>query len=82
MLFTSTGELLRFPASAVRPQGRSAAGVTGVRLAAGAGVVGFSAVPLTGADTLFDEPVVVTGEQAYETDRPHPARVVPADLVR
>ena len=61
MLFTSTADLLRFPASAVRPQGRSAGGMAGVKLAAGAVVVGFSAVSLTGGDTLFEEPVVVTG---------------------
>ncbi len=61
VLFTSTGDLLRFPASAVRPQGRTAGGVAGVKLAAGAAVVGFSAVPLSGGDTLFEEPVVVTG---------------------
>jgi len=61
VLFTSTGDLLRFPASLVRPQGRSAGGVAGVRLAAGASVVGFSAVPLGDGDALFAEPVVVTG---------------------
>ena len=55
------GDLLRFPASAVRPQGRSAGGLAGVKLAPGAVVVGFSAVALTGGDTLFEEPVVVTG---------------------
>lgn len=30
----------------------------------------------------YGEPVVVTGEEAYEADRPYPVRVVPADLVR
>ena len=48
VLFASTGDLLRFPASAVRPQGRGGAGIAGIRLAAGATVVGFSAVALTG----------------------------------
>ncbi len=61
VLFTSTADLLRFPASAVRPQGRSAGGMAGVKLAAGAHVVGFSAVVLGGGDALFEEPVVVTG---------------------
>jgi DNA gyrase subunit A len=68
VFFTSTADLLRFPASLVRPQGRSAGGMAGVKLDAGATVVGFSAVPLTapGDGTLFDaetdlEPVVVTG---------------------
>ena len=61
VLFASTGDLLRFPADAVRPQGRGAGGVAGIKLAAGASVVGFSAVRLTGDGTLFEEPVVVTG---------------------
>jgi DNA gyrase subunit A len=46
VFFASTGDLLRFPASAVRPQGRSAGGMAGIKLAAGATVVGFSAVDL------------------------------------
>ncbi|HEU0101512.1 MAG TPA: DNA topoisomerase IV subunit A [Mycobacteriales bacterium] len=61
VLFTSSADLLRFPAAAVRPQGRSAGGMAGVKLVAGAVVVGFSAVMLSGGDTLFEEPVVVTG---------------------
>jgi DNA gyrase subunit A len=40
---TSDAQLLRFPASAVRPQGRSAGGVAGIRLSAGASVVWFGA---------------------------------------
>ena len=63
VLFASTGDLLRFPASAVRPQGRSAGGMTGMKLAAGATLVGFSAVDLTAPDDVLDvvdEPVVVT----------------------
>ena len=64
VLFASTGDLLRFPASAVRPQGRSAGGMVGMKLAAGAFVVGFSAVSLAppeGMLDVVDEPVVVTG---------------------
>ncbi|MDP3712551.1 MAG: DNA topoisomerase IV subunit A [Mycobacteriales bacterium] len=61
VFFASTGDLLRFPASQVRPQGRTAGGMAGMKLDAGATVVGFCAVPLT-SDTLFGpEPVVVTG---------------------
>ncbi|MEV0800908.1 DNA topoisomerase IV subunit A [Kribbella sp. NPDC050281] len=41
---TSDAQLLHFPASAVRPQGRTAGGMAGVRLAAGAKVVFFGAV--------------------------------------
>ena len=64
VLFCSTGDLLRFPASAVRPQGRSAGGMAGMKLAAGAFLVGFSAVDLKapeGVLDVVDEPVVVTG---------------------
>ena len=41
---TSDAQLLHFPASAVRPQGRTAGGMAGVRLAASAKVVFFGAV--------------------------------------
>jgi DNA gyrase subunit A len=61
VFFTSTADLLRFPASAVRPQGRAGGGIAGMKLAVGAAVIGFSAVPLAGGDTLFEEPVIVTG---------------------
>jgi DNA gyrase subunit A len=60
VFFASSGDLLRFPASQVRPQGRAAGGMAGMKLDAGAFLVGFNAVPLTG-DTLFEEPLVVTG---------------------
>ena len=63
VLFASTGDLLRFPASAVRPQGRAAAGMAGMKLAQGAVVVGFSVVDLRspeGVLDVVDEPVVVT----------------------
>ncbi|MBX3117090.1 MAG: DNA topoisomerase IV subunit A [Cryobacterium sp.] len=41
---TSHAQLLHFPASAVRPQGRSAAGMAGIRLADGARVISFATV--------------------------------------
>jgi DNA gyrase subunit A len=41
---TSDAQLLRFPASAVRPQGRAAGGMSGIRLSPGASVVFFGAV--------------------------------------
>jgi DNA gyrase subunit A len=41
---TSDGQLLRFGAAAVRPQGRAAGGMAGIRLTAGARVVWFGAV--------------------------------------
>jgi DNA gyrase subunit A len=41
---TSDAQLLRFPASAVRPQGRSAGGMAGIRLAPGQQAVTFATV--------------------------------------
>ena len=60
VLFASSGDLLRFPAALVRPQGRSATGMAGMKLDAGAVLVGFSVVALDADGMLFDEPVVVT----------------------
>jgi DNA gyrase subunit A len=54
VFITSDAQLLRFPASAVRPQGRAAGGMAGVRLSAGASVVWFGAV---GADAAAGAPV-------------------------
>jgi len=45
----SDAQLLRFDADAVRPQGRAAGGMSGIRLSAGAAVIAFLTVP-TGAD--------------------------------
>jgi DNA gyrase subunit A len=44
VLVTSDAQLLRFPAAGVRPQGRAAGGMTGVRMTPGARVVFFGAV--------------------------------------
>ena len=63
---SSDAQLLRFPASAVRPQGRSASGMAGIRLAAGATVIWFGAVdPAAGVQDAASDgpaagPVVVT----------------------
>jgi DNA gyrase subunit A len=56
VLVTSDAQLLRFPATAVRPQGRAAGGMAGVRLAAGARVVALGAV----AHGTEDDAAVVT----------------------
>ena len=55
VFITSDAQLLRFGAATVRPQGRPAGGMAGVKLAAGARVVWFGAVDPAAAD-----PVVVT----------------------
>ena len=44
VFITSDGQLLRFGARAVRPQGRSASGMAGIRLSARASVIWFGAV--------------------------------------
>jgi DNA gyrase subunit A len=55
---TSDAQLLRFGAGAVRPQGRSAGGMAGIRLAARASVVWFGAVDPAAATPA--PPVLVT----------------------
>jgi DNA gyrase subunit A len=57
---TSDAKLLRFPASGVRPQGRAAGGMAGVRLAAGARAVFFGAVDPDGDGAV----VTVSGSSA------------------
>ncbi|MFH8716732.1 DNA topoisomerase IV subunit A [Streptomyces zaomyceticus] len=44
VFITSDAQLLRYPASQVRPQGRPAGGMAGVKLTAGADVISFTAV--------------------------------------
>ena len=67
VFITSDAQLLHFPASAVRPQGRAAGGMAGIRLAAGASVVWFGAVDAaaaggtpTGPPGTYSPAVVVT----------------------
>lgn len=48
---TSDAQLLHFPAESVRPQGRSAAGMAGIRLSKGAEVIHFTSVD-TGAELV------------------------------
>ena len=45
VFITTDAQLLRFQAAAVRPQGRAAGGMAGIRLSAGAAVVWFGTVP-------------------------------------
>ncbi len=57
---TSDAQLLRFPAAAVRPQGRAAGGMAGIRLSPRASVIWFGAVdPAAGVqDAASDGPAV------------------------
>jgi len=67
VFITSDAQLLRFAASAVRPQGRAAGGMAGVRLSAGASVVFFGAADAgaasgtpSGSPGSYSPAVVVT----------------------
>jgi DNA gyrase subunit A len=62
VFITSDAQLLRFSASAVRPQGRAAAGMAGIRLSPRALVTWFGAVVPAGGpgEAGRGEPVVVT----------------------
>jgi DNA gyrase subunit A len=73
---TSDAQLLRFPASAVRPQGRSAGGMAGIRLAPGQQAVSFAAV-----DPARDNVVVtVSGSSAaLPGTEPGSLKVTPYD---
>ena len=61
VMISSDAQLLRFPASAVRVQGRGAAGMAGIRLSSGAAVVSCGAVP---HDAARAEVVTVAGSLA------------------
>jgi DNA gyrase subunit A len=64
VFITSDAQLLHFPASSVRPQGRAAGGMAGIRLSGRAQVIWFGAVPAGGPGSAADDsesaPVVVT----------------------
>lgn len=60
VLITSDAQLLHFPSSGVRPQGRSAGGVAGVKLGAGARVLSFGVVDVTAPADV----VTVSGSSA------------------
>ncbi|MFC0675995.1 DNA gyrase/topoisomerase IV subunit A [Brachybacterium hainanense] len=47
VMVSSDAQLLHFPASGVRPQGRTAGGVAGIKLSADARVVAFTAIDVT-----------------------------------
>ncbi len=52
VFITTDAQLLHFPASVVRPQGRSGGGVAGVKLGAGSTVAFFGAAPAEGSVVL------------------------------
>lgn len=74
VFLTRTGQLLRYAASAVRPQGPAGGGVAGIRLAAGDTVLAFGVAPAaslteTGADAAaHPRPAVVVTVTDGEAD--------------
>ena len=60
VFITSDAQLLHFPSSGVRPQGRGAGGVAGIKLAPGARVLSFGAIDVTSSADV----VTVAGSSA------------------
>ncbi|WP_182111319.1 MULTISPECIES: DNA topoisomerase (ATP-hydrolyzing) subunit A [unclassified Actinotalea] len=77
VLVTSDAQLLHFGAAAVRPQGRPAGGMTGIKLAPGERVVFFGAVPAGTPEAVV---VTVAGTSgALAGTQPGAAKVTPFD---
>jgi DNA gyrase subunit A len=76
VLLATDASLLHFPASAVRPQGRAAGGMAGIKLAAGQRVVAFGAV--SADDAPHAVVVTVAGaSDALPGTQPGTAKVTP-----
>ncbi|MEU0085849.1 DNA topoisomerase IV subunit A [Streptomyces sp. NPDC006274] len=75
VFITSDAQLLRYPASQVRPQGRPAGGMTGVKLAEGAEVISFTAVDPAGDAVVF----TVAGSHGTLDDSIATAKLTPFD---
>ena len=74
VMITSDAQLLRFPAKGVRPQGRAAAGMAGIRLDSGATVVHFGAVdPNSRAEVV----TIAGNSSALPGTEPGSAKVTP-----
>ncbi|MFI9626250.1 DNA topoisomerase (ATP-hydrolyzing) subunit A [Streptomyces sp. NPDC052042] len=75
VFITSDAQLLRYPASQVRPQGRAAGGMAGVKLTAGASVLSFTAVD-PAADAVV---LTVAGSQGVLDDSMLTSKLTPFD---
>ncbi|MDQ1007865.1 DNA gyrase subunit A [Streptomyces sp. V4I23] len=75
VFITSDAQLLRFPAAQVRPQGRAAGGMAGIKLAEGAEVISFTAVDPAGDAVVF----TVAGSQGTLDEAPTTAKLTPFD---
>ncbi|MFD7921444.1 DNA topoisomerase (ATP-hydrolyzing) subunit A [Streptomyces sp. NPDC059740] len=75
VFITSEAQLLRYPASVVRPQGRPAGGMAGVKLGEGARVVSFHAIDPAADAAVF----TVTGAHGTLDDSATTAKLTPFD---
>ncbi|WP_328536256.1 DNA gyrase/topoisomerase IV subunit A [Streptomyces sp. NBC_00344] len=75
VFITDDAQLLRYPAGQVRPQGRPAGGMTGIKLAAGAKVISFSAVDPAADAMVF----TVAGSHGTLDDSVRTAKLTPFD---
>lgn len=75
VFITSDAQLLRYPAAQVRPQGRAAGGMAGVKLTDGAEVISFTAVDPAGDAVVF----TVAGSHGTLDDSVMTAKLTPFD---
>ncbi|WP_329398202.1 DNA topoisomerase IV subunit A [Streptomyces lydicus] len=75
VFLTDEAQLLRFPASQVRPQGRPAGGMAGIKLGEGAKVISFSVVDPAGDAMVFS----VAGSHGTLDDSVATAKLTPFD---
>ena len=69
LVFVATdSQLLRFPAGSVRPQGRTAGGMAGIKLTGGAHVVFFTSVPADDTETAVVATVASSSQTLPGTD--------------
>ncbi|MEU6060378.1 DNA topoisomerase IV subunit A [Streptomyces sp. NPDC047097] len=76
VFITSDAQLLRYPAAQVRPQGRPAGGMAGVKLAAGAEVLSFTAVDPSAEAVVF---TVAGSSGALDATAATSAKLTPFD---
>jgi DNA gyrase subunit A len=76
VFITSDAQLLRFPAATVRPQGRTAGGMAGIKLSADARVVFFTSLPAAEAEAAVVATVAASSQTLPGTD-PGSAKVSP-----
>ncbi|MFE8008794.1 DNA topoisomerase (ATP-hydrolyzing) subunit A [Streptomyces sp. NPDC057418] len=75
VFITSDAQLLRYPAAQVRPQGRAAGGMAGVKLTAGATVLSFTAVDPAADAVVF----TVAGSHGTLDDSELTSKLTPFD---